>query len=116
MDVESQQLTAEPGHDAGKDDADLPRADHGHRATDEIEAHETVELEIPLASAIVSPRNLAIQREQQANGELGHGVRRIIDDADDLDAQLASRLQVDMIEARRTRRDELRPAGGQLFQ
>jgi hypothetical protein len=99
MDVESRQFTAESGHDAGKDDSDLPRADHGHRATDEIETHETVELEISLARAIVGPRNLAVQREQQANGELGHGVRRIVDDAHDLEAELARRPQVDMIEA-----------------
>jgi len=97
MDVESQQLTAKSGHDAGKDGSDLPGADHGHRATHEIETHETVEREIPLASAIVGPRNLAIQREQQANGELGHGVRRIIDHAHDLDAELARRPQVDML-------------------
>jgi hypothetical protein len=46
MDVESRQFTAESGHDAGKDDSDLPRADHGHRATDEFETHEAVELDI----------------------------------------------------------------------
>ena len=55
------------------------RADHGHRTTDQIETHETIELEIPLASAIVGPRDLAIQREQEADGKLGVKVVRVVD-------------------------------------
>ena len=113
--VEADQRAAESGHDAGEDGADLPRADHPHRPTHEIETHETVELEIPLARAIVGARNLAIQREEEADGKLGHGVGKIIDNAHDLDAELPRRPHVDMVEACGTRRDELGTAGGEVF-
>ncbi len=69
---------AKSGHDARKDGPDLAGADHRHGATHEIETHEAVELTIAVAITIVGPGNLAIEREEQANGKFGHGVRRLL--------------------------------------
>src|SRR5262249_42120649 len=54
--VESDQLAAKSGHDPGKDGADPSGADDSHGAAHEIKAHEAVEVEIALASAVVGAR------------------------------------------------------------
>jgi len=94
----------------------LARADHSHSATNEIKTHEAVEFEIAFTGAIVGAWNLAIEREEQGNRKLGHRVWRIIGDADDFDAKLLCRSQVDMIEAGGAGRNQLGTAGGELFQ
>src|SRR5215467_6822279 len=110
MDVKSKHFAAKSCHDPGKDGPDFAGADHSYSMTDEVETHETIELEIAIASAIVGPRNLAIEREEQPNGKLGHRVGRIIGDPYDFDAKLLCRCQVDMIETGGTRRNKLRAA------
>src|SRR5262249_50247591 len=107
---------AKSGHDPGKDGPDLASADHSHSMADEIETDEAVELEIALARSIVGPRNLAIEREKQANGKLRNGVRRIVGHPHNLDAKFLCRCYVDVIEASGTRRNELCAAGGEIFQ
>jgi hypothetical protein len=77
----------------------LPVPSTATGTADNIETHETVELEIAVARPIVGARDLAIEREEEADGEFGHRVRRIIGDPHDFDAQLLCRLQIDMIEA-----------------
>src|SRR5262245_46451704 len=115
-DVESEQVAAKSSHDARKYGPDLAGPDDGHRTTDQIETHEAVELEVSFASAVVSARNSAIEREQQAHGEFGHRIWRIVGDAHNFDAKLLCRFEVDVIEAGGARCNELRPAGGETFQ
>ena len=116
MYVKADHFAAKTSHDPGKDRANLAGSDHSHSTANEIKAHEAVECEITLARAIVSPMDLPIERKEQANGKLGHGVRRIVDDPHDRDAELFCCLQVDVIEAGGARRHKLRAAGGELLQ
>src|SRR6266540_718882 len=116
MHVEADYFAAESGHDPRKDGPDLAGAEYSDGTANEIEAHETVKREIALARAVVGPRNLAIEREEQASGKLGHGVWRIIGDPHDLDAKRLCRRHVDLVEARRPSRNQLRAAGGEVFQ
>src|ERR1700720_3998251 len=116
MQVKSNQFATKSSHDPSKDATDFASSDHSHGAANEIEAHEAVELKIAFASAIVGPRNLAIEREEQANGKLGHGVWRIVGDVHDFDAKGPCGSYVDLIETSGTRRDKLRTAGAELFE
>jgi hypothetical protein len=116
MQVKSNQFATKSSHDPSKDATDFASSDHSHGAANEIEAHEAVELKIAFASAIVGPRNLAIEREEQANGKLGHGAWRIVGDVHDFDAEGLCGSYVDLIETSGTRRNELRTAGAELFE
>src|SRR5262249_35206270 len=104
------------GHDPGKDGPDPSRTEDSYGTAYEIEAHESVEVEVAFASAVVGPRDLAVEREQQADGKLGHGVRRIVGDAHDLDAKVLRGVQVDMIEAGGARRHEPGAASAESLQ
>ena len=114
MDVVADHAAAEPSHDPTEDDSDPAGADHSHGAAVEVETHEAVELEIAVARAVVGPWNLAIERQEQGDGELGHGVRRVVGDPHDLDAESCCRVQVDLVEAGRARRHQLRAAGRKM--
>src|SRR5882672_6095411 len=70
MHVEADHFAAESGHDPREDGPDLAGADYSDGTANEIEPHEAVEGEIALARAVVGPRDLAIEREEQANGKL----------------------------------------------
>jgi hypothetical protein len=111
-----EQPAAEAVHDAGEYRPDLARADDADRATAQVEAEQAVEREVALAHPVEGPVRAAVQRQDQRDGVLGDGVRRIRRHAGDGDAQPFGRRQVDMVEAGRAQRDHARPALGQRLQ
>nr|GEU28290.1 hypothetical protein [Tanacetum cinerariifolium] len=88
---------AEARHDARKDGADLAGADHAHGLAVQIKAHQAVEIEIALARAHAGAGDLAVDCQQQADGKLGHRMRRIIGHAHHGNAQLLGGGCVDLV-------------------
>ena len=77
--------------------SDLARADHADRLAAQVEPHEPADGEVPFAHPVVRPVDLPVQRHEQRERVLGHGVRRILRDAHDRDAVLAGRFQVHVV-------------------
>ena len=58
---------------------------------------------------------LSIEREDERNGVLGHGVGRVAWDAGDGNAQFFCGFEIDVVESRATQRDHPDPVPGQTL-
>lgn len=74
------------GQDLARQHADLAGADEGDGLAVEVLADEAGEREVALARAVEGLVVLAHDGQEEADGELGHGVRRVRGHVDDLDA------------------------------
>ena len=85
--VESQHAHTEPFEDLRGDAPDLSGADDADGFAVEIESHQAVEREVELAHPVEGAVSFPIEREDERNGVLGHGVGRVARDPRDGDAQ-----------------------------
>jgi hypothetical protein len=97
---------AEAEHDPGEHRADLAGADDPDGPAVQVEAEQAVQREVALADPVVGPVDLAVEREDQADGVLGDGVGRVAGDADDAQAEAARGGEVDVVEAGRAQGDQ----------
>jgi hypothetical protein len=67
--------------------ADLAGADHADRLAMQVETHQAIQVEIAVARAHAGAGDLAVHRQQQADREFRHRMRRIIGDAHHGDAK-----------------------------
>lgn len=99
--VEAEDAAAEAGaHDAREAHADAAGADDADGLAGEGLAQEPVEAEVALAHAVVRPVRVPVQRLQQGDGELGHGLGRVRRHVGDEEPEALRRVQVHVVEAR----------------
>ena len=79
-------------------------------------ANQAFEGEVVVADAHPGAVDAPVEGEEEADRELGDGMRRIGRHAHHRQAEALRRLEVDIVEARRAKRDDARPTGGELFQ
>ena len=91
----------------------MPGADHPDRAAAQVEAEQAVEREVAVAHALVGAVDLAVESQDQGDGVLGDGVRRVGRDAHDAQAERRRRGEIDVVEAGRAQRDQPGAAVGQ---
>ena len=72
MGVERQHATAESGQDPGQDGANGSGSDDPSGLAVQVEAEQPVEGEVALAHAVEGTVGLAVQRQNQGEGMLGH--------------------------------------------
>ena len=111
-----QHLCPEAAIDLRGDAANLPRADQAHCLPVEVKPDEATERKIVFTHAIVGAVNLAIERQQQRDRMLGHGVRGIGRDADDRHAKRLGRDEVHVVEPGAAQRHQPHAGTVQLFQ
>lgn len=89
----------EAAEDLCDDAADFAGADDAGGFAAEVESHEPVEGEIELADAVVGAMDFAVEGEEECDGVFCNGVRGVIWDTGDEDAELACGFDVEVIEA-----------------
>lgn len=102
-----QDPTPKPLHDLRRRNPNLPRANKPNRLPKERSPHQPVQREIPLPRPVVRAVRLAVQRLDQRNRKLRHGLRRIRRHVGDHDAGLFGRHEVDVVEARAAQQNRL---------
>ncbi len=105
--IVGQHLHAEAAQDLGDDAADLAGADDAGGLAVQVEADQAVEREVQFADAVEGAVNLAIERQQQRDGVLGHGVGRIDRHARDGELQLLGGGEIHVVESGAAQRHEL---------
>ena len=98
-------VAAEVPREAGHDGADLAGADDADGLAGEVEADEPVEGEVAVADPVVRLVDAAVERQDQRDRVLGHGVRRVRRYSHDVEAEPAGRREVDVVEAGAAERD-----------
>ena len=81
-----------------------------------IETDEAAEGKIQLSHAVESAMDFAVEREQQRDGALRHGVRRVGRHAHNGEAERAGGGHVHVVVAGAAQRKELHPERGEDFQ
>ena len=79
-------------------------------------ADQAFQGEVVLANPGPGPVDAPVERQQQADGELGDGVGRIGGHADDGQAEALGRFEIDVVEAGGAERDQAGAAGGKRLQ
>ncbi len=81
-----------------------------------IKANQPFQRKVSIAGALIGAVNTAVKRHHHTHGMFRHRFRRIGRYADDLNAQLFRRSQIDVIKAGATQCDKLNAQFGKLFQ
>ena len=113
LSVVTEQFAPEPAEDARGRGADLARADDADGAAVHLETHEPVKREVAISHSVVGAMDLAVQREHQRDGMFGDTLGRIRRHTRHADAQLARRIQLDVVVTGRPRGH---PAHARLLQ
>jgi hypothetical protein len=99
VEVVGKDTTAEPRHDAGEHRADRACADDADRLAVQVEPQQAGEREVALTYARVGAVDPAVERQHEAGGVLGDGVRRVRRHAHHAHVEVGGGLQVDVVEA-----------------
>lgn len=108
--IVSHQPATETRHDAGEDAADRPCPDDAHRAAVEVEAQQSGQREVPLPDACPCSVDLPVECQDQADRVFSDRVRRVGRDPHHRQSEPARRVDVDVVEAGRTQRDQAGPS------
>jgi hypothetical protein len=114
--VGEEQAGVEAAEDLRRDATDAPRSDDANRLSREVETEQSPEREVLLAHAVERSVDLAVQRQQQADGVFRDGVRRVGRDARRGDLQGPSGGEVQVVVAGAAHRDHLHVQLAQRFQ
>jgi hypothetical protein len=98
--VEGEHAATESVKDARGHLADSASPQDASRLAIQVEAHQAVEREVPLAYTCVGPVDLPIQREHEPHRVLGDGERRILRHTHDGHAKPRGRGKVNVVIAR----------------
>ncbi len=105
----SDQAASEARQQTSHGDPDLPRPDDPHGAGADVESQQPLQREVALPHSGVGAMDLSIESEYQRHGVLGDRLRGIRRHTHDRHPEAASRLQVDVVEARAAQGDQPDP-------
>lgn len=112
--IRGDHAAAEAAHDAREGAPDEAGADDAHGLAAEIEAEEPLKGEIAFAHPVEGAVGVAVEREDQGHRMFGDRMGRIGGHAPHRHPGGLGCRQIDMVEARRAQRDQLRAGRGQL--
>ena len=111
--IERDDMAAEALENFPGDRADAARADESGGFAVKIKALKAFEAKIATAHAVVGEVGVAVEREQERDGVLGDGVRRIGGDVGDGEAQRRGGGEIDLVVARAAEGDQTNAGGGE---